>query len=73
MGYSIRTEGYRYTNWTKGGEGEELYDYKTDPRELQNLADDGGVARLKAKLRGEMERICLARGMATGFGKAFVP
>lgn len=38
-GYSIRTERYRYTEWgADGAEGAELYDHKSDPQEMQNLA-----------------------------------
>ena len=70
MGYSIRTERYRYTIWTQGGDGEELYDYKNDPREMRNLAADGQSAAVKKKLRGTLEEICRGRGMAAGFGEA---
>jgi arylsulfatase A-like enzyme len=38
MGYSIRTERYRYTEWENGEHGRELYDYLDDPGELNNLA-----------------------------------
>ena len=38
MGYSIRTDRYRYTEWAQGDEGVELYDYLEDPGEFQNLA-----------------------------------
>jgi iduronate 2-sulfatase len=42
MGYSVRTERYRYTEWvvkgTKDVRGSELYDYQTDPQENVNLA-----------------------------------
>ncbi|MEM9299081.1 MAG: sulfatase [Bacteroidota bacterium] len=49
MGYSIRTENYRYTEWIKGGWrtfksydpklviGRELYDYQKDPMEKFNI------------------------------------
>lgn len=51
MGYSIRDERYRYTEWIKDGNtrkkysvrsvvGRELYDYETDPHETKNLVDD---------------------------------
>lgn len=41
IGYSIRTEDFRYTAWGKGGkDGVELYDRKADPNEMKNLADD---------------------------------
>jgi iduronate 2-sulfatase len=39
LGYSIRTERYRYTEWGKDGKlGVELYDYQNDPEEYTNLA-----------------------------------
>jgi uncharacterized sulfatase len=63
-GYSIRTERYRYTLWADGAGGEELYDYQTDPRETRNMADDGSVAEVKAKLRARLEQICKERGKA---------
>ena len=59
MGYSIRTERYRYTMWNKGIEGEEFYDYQTDPREFKNIAD---TAPQKAALRQQLEAILQARG-----------
>jgi len=68
MGYSLRTERYRYTFWNQGTEGEELYDYEKDPRELRNLANDAGSAPLKAKLRASLESIGRARGMANWLG-----
>ena len=63
MGYSIRTDRYRYTLWinlsNKGTEGEELYDYQTDPREFKNIA---ATAPQKAALRQQLETILQARG-----------
>jgi len=38
MGYSIRTPQFRYTEWGRGEYGSELYDYREDPAELNNLA-----------------------------------
>jgi uncharacterized sulfatase len=38
MGYSVRTERWRYTEWEDGKRGAELYDEKGDPDELRNLA-----------------------------------
>ena len=62
MGYSLRSERYRYTAWGSAGvEGEELYDYQTDPGEVKNLAKDGGSAHVKSKLRVNLEHICAAR------------
>jgi len=63
MGYSVRTERYRYTMWSDGADGEELYDYETDPREMKNLANDSSASALKSKLRSRLEEIAGARGM----------
>ena len=63
MGYSVRTERYRYTMWADGAEGEELYDYDQDPRETKNLANDSSLSGLKGKLRARLEEISRARGM----------
>ncbi|WP_159949399.1 sulfatase [Polaribacter septentrionalilitoris] len=67
MGYSIRTERYRYTEWhndnyrsynnynTSKIAGRELYDYEKDPLETKNLVKDASyktiVRELKAKLK----------------------
>lgn len=64
MGYSLRTQKYRYTFWNEGAEGEELYDYDAEPRELKNLANDPASAGLKRRFKAELIRLCLARGMA---------
>ncbi|MEI6195890.1 MAG: sulfatase [Verrucomicrobiota bacterium] len=44
MGYSVRTDRYRYTEWRDWQTGaviaQELYDHKTDPDETQNVAGD---------------------------------
>jgi arylsulfatase A-like enzyme len=66
MGYSIRTERYRYTTW--GPEGEELYDYDNDPREVHNLAADPNSTGVKARLRTRLEQIARSRGMANAPG-----
>ncbi len=63
MGYSLRTERYRYTMWAAGAEGEELYDYETDPRELRNLASDAGSQTVKSQLRARLETMARSRGM----------
>ena len=55
MGYTIRTERYRYTEWYKDYAGltprsddniigRELYDYQEDPLETKNLVDDKDLA-----------------------------
>jgi iduronate 2-sulfatase len=56
MGYSVRTEQWRYVEWDDGKRGTELYDEKADPAELHNLAADPDrakiVAEMQALLRG---------------------
>jgi len=56
MGYSIRTERYRYTEWDEGKRGVQLYDYQTDPNELTNLADSKEHAAILADLRGALRK-----------------
>ena len=72
MGYSLRTERYRYSNWEQGGAGEELYDYQADPREIRNMALDESMSSLKKQLRSQLLAITRQRGMtaqpATGNG-----
>ena len=53
MGYSIRTESFRYTEWGRGEYGNELYDYRMDPAEFHNLvgtAEYEGVTRTMKSL-----------------------
>jgi iduronate 2-sulfatase len=40
MGYSVRTEQWRYTEWDTGKRGVELYNEVDDPSEMHNLAAD---------------------------------
>ena len=54
MGYSMRTERYRLTEWMSPDRSFyqiELYDYKTDPDERVNLAADGANGTLVKKLK----------------------
>lgn len=61
-GYSIRDERYRYTWWNEGKDGEELYDYKMDPNELKNLANDPEMKTTKHRLHVALHATTLARG-----------
>ena len=68
VGYSLRTERYRYTEWGENGSlGAELCDHETDPEELDNLADSAAsetiLNRLSKRLR---QRIADARTKPTG-------
>jgi iduronate 2-sulfatase len=51
MGYSVRTEQWRYTEWDDGKRGVQLYDEANDPAELRNLASDPKRARGVAEMR----------------------
>lgn len=59
IGYSYRTERYRYTEWVnKHGKSVafELYDYQTDPLETSNLAGDAKYATIRADLAAALRR-----------------
>ena len=51
MGYSVRDERWRYTEWDEGRRGVELYDETNDAAELRNLANDPGHARVVARMK----------------------
>lgn len=51
MGYSIRTNRHRYTEWDDGHAGIELYDHETDAAEDTNLANDPQHATTVAELK----------------------
>jgi uncharacterized sulfatase len=53
LGWSIRTERYRYTEWPDGSR--ELYDHETDPGERANLAGAPAQARTLADLRKRLQ------------------
>jgi len=55
MGYSVRTERWRYTEWSGGTAGSELYDYENDPGEMRNLAADSKYASVIAELRTQLK------------------
>jgi iduronate 2-sulfatase len=67
MGYSLRTDRYRLTEWHANGyrsydpynedniDGVELYDYEKDPLESINLADDPAYARIRAELHEKLK------------------
>ena len=52
MGYSVRTQRWRYNEWDGGVAGAELYDQDADPHEYQNLAKDPKYASQVAELKG---------------------
>ena len=66
MGYSMRTEQYRYTEWVhftgpplyqpkwNVSYGTELYDHKKDPEENWNRADDPAYQDLRLTLSSQL-------------------
>ncbi len=65
MGYSMRTDKYRFTMWLNDFTSNvafndskvyasELYDYTADPLEKQNVVDDKAYAKIATELRKEM-------------------
>ena len=61
MGYSMRTERYRFTVWVGRNdhskvEAIELYDHTTDPQENQNLAKRPEHAALVARLMEQWKK-----------------
>jgi uncharacterized sulfatase len=51
-GHSVRSDRWRYTQWDRGRQGEELYDHENDPGEYKNLAGDQKYAATIKRLRG---------------------
>lgn len=51
MGYSVRTERWRYTEWDGGALGTELYDHDSDAGESRNLAGEPDHKDVVARLR----------------------
>ena len=61
MGYSMRTERYRFTVWVEQKDhtkvnATELYDHQTDPQENQNIAKDPANAELMKKLMAQWKQ-----------------
>ncbi|XP_035914554.1 iduronate 2-sulfatase [Anopheles stephensi] len=67
MGYSMRTERFRYTAWIRFDPvkfkrdwsvmyGEELYDHSIDPQENMNLIDRAPLAAIKDALRAKLQQ-----------------
>jgi iduronate 2-sulfatase len=55
QGYSIRTAKWRFTSWSNGQQGEQLYDMEQDPHETKNLASDPAHQTLVAELRAKLK------------------
>jgi len=61
MGYSLRTDSYRYTEWRDFHTGElvasELYDHVNDPRETVNVADQAEHSDLVRELARQLRNL----------------
>lgn len=57
MGYSIRTDRWRYTEWDGGKRGAELYDETADPKETRNLVTDPQHRKVVADLQRRLHRV----------------
>lgn len=59
MGYSIRTDRYRYTEWREFESGDvqarELYDHESDPGETTNIARQGALESTVAELARQLQ------------------
>jgi len=59
MGFSIRTDRYRYTEWINRSDGKrvatELYDYRHDPQETVNIAGDEANAAVIRELSTKLK------------------
>lgn len=57
MGYSVRTEKWRYTEWDQGKRGTELYDEMNDPTESHNLSADPKHRKVVADMQRRLRRM----------------
>ncbi len=62
--YGVRTNRYKYLNWSFGEQ--ELYDLKKDPDEMENLAKDPSQAARLQALETEAKRLQTCKGKACG-------
>lgn len=57
VGYSLRTERYRYSAWGEGGQlGSELYDHQADPAEMVNLSGQPQVAGAEQTMKALLQQ-----------------
>ncbi len=58
--YGVKTDRYKYIHWSFGEF--ELYDMKKDPHELENIANDPGMAGVMAKLETKAAALKKCKG-----------
>jgi uncharacterized sulfatase len=56
-GHSVRTDLWRYTEWDMGKAGEELYNEETDPKELNNLANDPKYKEVVLQMKELLKKV----------------
>jgi arylsulfatase A-like enzyme len=61
IGYSLRTDRWRYTEWDGGKQGVELYDHEQDPNEYTNLAKDPRHADTVKQLSSRLHELIAAQ------------
>jgi iduronate 2-sulfatase len=71
-GRTVRTEGWRYTEWDEGRQGRELYDEAKDPGEMKNLASDPAYAATIAELQALVRKNWPVRVIGGG-GRGDIP
>ena len=59
----VRTDRYTYVVWTETAE-QELYDRRSDPYQLTNVAGDPGYAAIKAQLAAKLAKLDACKGEA---------
>ena len=57
LGYSLRTDRWRYTEWDGGQKGVELYDHEADPHEFTNLAKEPQHAETMKELNAKLKEL----------------
>jgi arylsulfatase A-like enzyme len=57
VGQSVRTERWRYSEFTGGSGGAVLFDHEKDPQEMKNLVDDPQHKAVVAEMKGLLAKL----------------
>jgi arylsulfatase A-like enzyme len=57
IGQSVRTERWRYSEFTGGSGGTVLFDHDNDPHEMKNLADDSQHQQVVAEMKALLAKL----------------